>query len=88
MSASQFDVIVVGGGAAGLTAAIALARAGFKVVVTEAASCRRCRRRPATERGPQLGWKSCTGDAASPIPPTLLQPEKQRHHPAHVPADK
>src|SRR6059036_4340133 len=35
---SPFDVIVVGAGAAGLTAAIGLARSGFKVVVTEAAS--------------------------------------------------
>ncbi len=35
--ASQYDVIVVGAGCAGLTAAIGLARAGFSVAVVEAA---------------------------------------------------
>src|SRR3989440_1956209 len=38
MSFSQYDVIVVGAGAAGLSAAIGLARGGFSVIVVEAAS--------------------------------------------------
>ena len=38
MSSSNFDVIVVGGGSAGMTAAIGLARSGFAVAVVEAAS--------------------------------------------------
>ncbi len=37
MSFAQYDVIVVGAGCAGLTAAIGLARAGFTVAVVEAA---------------------------------------------------
>ncbi|MGE3808531.1 MAG: FAD-dependent oxidoreductase, partial [Gemmataceae bacterium] len=37
MSSSHFDVIVVGAGAAGITAAIGLARAGFTVAAVEAA---------------------------------------------------
>ena len=38
MSTAQFDVIVVGAGAAGLTAAVGLARGGFTTVVVEAAA--------------------------------------------------
>jgi len=38
MSASNYDVVVVGAGAAGLTAAIGLARAGFAVAAIEAAA--------------------------------------------------
>jgi electron transfer flavoprotein-quinone oxidoreductase len=38
MSVAQYDVVVVGAGCAGLTAAIGLARAGFAVAVVEAAS--------------------------------------------------
>src|SRR5881397_313640 len=38
MSAANYDVVVVGAGAAGLTAAIGLARAGFRVAVVEAAA--------------------------------------------------
>src|SRR3989442_1928318 len=37
MIASNYDVVVVGAGAAGVTAAIGLARAGFAVAVVEAA---------------------------------------------------
>src|SRR5919201_3884255 len=37
MVSSQYDVVVVGAGAAGLTAAIGLARAGFRVAAVEAA---------------------------------------------------
>jgi alkylation response protein AidB-like acyl-CoA dehydrogenase/flavin-dependent dehydrogenase/electron transfer flavoprotein alpha subunit/ferredoxin-like protein FixX len=37
MPSSHVDVVVVGGGAAGMTAAIGLARTGFSVIVTEAA---------------------------------------------------
>jgi alkylation response protein AidB-like acyl-CoA dehydrogenase/flavin-dependent dehydrogenase/electron transfer flavoprotein alpha subunit/ferredoxin-like protein FixX len=38
MQSSNYDVVVVGAGAAGLTAAIGLARAGFAVAVVEAAA--------------------------------------------------
>jgi ribulose 1,5-bisphosphate synthetase/thiazole synthase len=38
MSAVNYDVVVVGAGAAGLTAAIGLARAGFAVAAVEAAA--------------------------------------------------
>jgi electron transfer flavoprotein-quinone oxidoreductase len=38
MSAANYDVVVVGAGAAGLTAAIGLARAGFAVAAVEAAA--------------------------------------------------
>src|SRR5262245_33294389 len=37
MISSQYDVVIVGAGAAGLTAAIGLARAGFRVATVEAA---------------------------------------------------
>src|ERR1700756_1376833 len=37
MSAANYDVVVVGAGAAGLTAAIGLTRAGFSVAALEAA---------------------------------------------------
>src|SRR5438309_9428021 len=38
MNSSQYDVVIVGAGAAGLTAAIGLARAGFRVAALEAAA--------------------------------------------------
>src|SRR5438067_7512130 len=38
MSAANYDVVVVGAGAAGLTAAVGLARAGFSVAAVEAAA--------------------------------------------------
>src|SRR5438132_5892673 len=38
MTASQYDVLVVGAGAAGLSAAIGLSRSGFTVAVVEAAA--------------------------------------------------
>src|SRR5258708_26738500 len=38
MHASNYDVVVVGAGAAGLTAAIGLAKAGFAVAAVEAAA--------------------------------------------------
>jgi electron transfer flavoprotein-quinone oxidoreductase len=38
MNGSNFDVVVVGAGAAGLTAAVGLAKAGFAVAVVEAAA--------------------------------------------------
>jgi alkylation response protein AidB-like acyl-CoA dehydrogenase/flavin-dependent dehydrogenase/electron transfer flavoprotein alpha subunit/ferredoxin-like protein FixX len=38
MSSANYDIVVVGAGAAGLTAAIGLARAGFAVAVVEAAA--------------------------------------------------
>src|SRR5262245_41123653 len=38
MISSQFDVVIVGAGCAGLTAAIGLAKAGFAVAVVEAAA--------------------------------------------------
>src|SRR5262245_57231535 len=37
MTSSPYDVVVVGAGCAGLTAAVALARAGFAVAVVEEA---------------------------------------------------
>src|SRR5215471_4990724 len=38
MTVAQYDVVVVGAGCAGLTAAIGLARVGFTVAVVESAS--------------------------------------------------
>src|SRR5438105_7125316 len=64
MSASNYDVVIVGAGAAGLTAAIGLARAGFTVAVVEAASF------PGAEN-----WSGCVYFCESLAHPDLLGPE-------------
>jgi electron transfer flavoprotein-quinone oxidoreductase len=64
MSVSQFDVVVVGAGAAGLTAAIALARAGFRVVVVEAAPF------PGAEN-----WSGCVYFCENLAHPEVLGPD-------------
>src|SRR5262249_29802987 len=64
MNGSQFDVIVVGAGAAGLTAAIALARAGFTVAVTEAAPF------PGAEN-----WSGCVYFCENLAHPDVLGPD-------------
>jgi alkylation response protein AidB-like acyl-CoA dehydrogenase/flavin-dependent dehydrogenase/electron transfer flavoprotein alpha subunit/electron transfer flavoprotein alpha/beta subunit/ferredoxin-like protein FixX len=64
MNASNYDVIVVGAGAAGLTAAIGLARAGFGVVVVEAAAF------PGAEN-----WSGCVYFCENLAHPDILGPE-------------
>src|SRR5437763_9840710 len=64
MPASNFDVVVVGAGAAGLTAAIALARAGTAVAVVEAAAY------PGAEN-----WSGCVYFCENLADPALLGPE-------------
>lgn len=64
MSSSNFDVIVVGAGAAGLTAAIGLARAGFTVAVVEAAAF------PGAEN-----WSGCVYFCENLAHPDILGPE-------------
>src|SRR5262245_54547422 len=64
MSSAQFDVIVVGGGAAGMTAAIALARGGFRVAVVEAAPF------PGAEN-----WSGCVYFCENLAQPEVLGPE-------------
>jgi flavin-dependent dehydrogenase len=64
MTASQFDVIVVGAGAAGLTATIGLARAGFSVAVVEAAEY------PGAEN-----WSGCVYFCENLADPAILGPE-------------
>src|SRR5437763_1191760 len=64
MPASNFDVVVVGAGAAGLTAAIALARAGFAVAVVEAAPY------PGAEN-----WSGCVYFTENLARPEILGPE-------------
>jgi electron transfer flavoprotein-quinone oxidoreductase len=61
---SQYDVVIVGAGAAGLTAAIGLARAGFAVAVLEA--------------GPYPGaenWSGCVYFSENLAHPDILGPE-------------
>lgn len=74
MSADLYDVAIVGGGLAGCSAAIALSRAGFRVVVVEAS------------RGPRD--KVC-GEFLSPESAQLLKElgafeRVQRHHPPRI----
>src|SRR5436190_2981157 len=64
MSGSQYDVIVVGAGAAGLSAAIGLARSGFRVIVLEAAPF------PGAEN-----WSGCVYFCENLAHPDLLGPE-------------
>ncbi|MCC6418764.1 MAG: acyl-CoA dehydrogenase family protein [Gemmataceae bacterium] len=64
MSASNYDVVVVGAGAAGLAAAIGLARAGFAVAVVEAAAF------PGAEN-----WSGCVYFCESLADPAILGPQ-------------
>jgi electron transfer flavoprotein-quinone oxidoreductase len=64
MKASNYDVIVVGAGAAGLTAAIGLARAGISVVALEAAAY------PGAEN-----WSGCVYFCENLAHPDILGPE-------------
>jgi electron transfer flavoprotein-quinone oxidoreductase len=64
MIQSNFDVVVVGAGSAGLTAAIGLARAGFSVVVLEAASF------PGAEN-----WSGCVYFCENLVHPDILGPD-------------
>src|SRR5262245_3919263 len=64
MSASNYDVVIVGAGAAGLTAAIGLARAGFAVAVVEAAAF------PGAEN-----WSGCVYFCENLAHPDILGPE-------------
>jgi electron transfer flavoprotein-quinone oxidoreductase len=64
MNASNYDVIVVGAGCAGLTAAIGLARAGFAVAVIEAAAY------PGAEN-----WSGCVYFCENLVHPDILGPE-------------
>src|ERR1700682_5362260 len=64
MNSSNYDVIVVGAGCAGLTAAICLARAGFGVAVVEAAVY------PGAEN-----WSGCVYFCENLAHPDILGPE-------------
>src|SRR5438067_9916256 len=64
MTASHFDVVGVGSGCAGLTAAIGLARAGFAVAVVEAADF------PGAEN-----WSGCVYFCENLAHPDVLGPE-------------
>src|SRR5262245_289583 len=63
MISSQFDVVIVGAGCAGLTAALGLARAGFTVAVVEAAAY------PGAEN-----WSGCVYFCESLAHPDILGP--------------
>jgi electron transfer flavoprotein-quinone oxidoreductase len=64
MNPSNFEIVVVGAGAAGLTAAIGLARAGFSVAVLEAASF------PGAEN-----WSGCVYFCENLAHPDILGPD-------------
>src|SRR5579871_1717756 len=64
MAAANYDVVVVGAGAAGLTAAIGLAKAGFAVAVVEAAAF------PGAEN-----WSGCVYFAENLAHPDILGPD-------------
>src|SRR5260370_14158520 len=64
MSAANFDVVIVGAGAAGLTAAIGLARAGFTVAAVEAAVF------PGAEN-----WSGCVYFCENLAHPDILGPD-------------
>src|SRR5260370_40267896 len=64
MNSSHYDVVVVGAGAAGLTAAIGLARTGFAVAVVEAAAF------PGAEN-----WSGCVYFCENLAHPEILGPE-------------
>jgi alkylation response protein AidB-like acyl-CoA dehydrogenase/flavin-dependent dehydrogenase/electron transfer flavoprotein alpha subunit/ferredoxin-like protein FixX len=64
MNLSQFDVLIVGAGAAGLTAAIGLARTGFRVAVVEAAPY------PGAEN-----WSGCVYFVENLVDPDILGPD-------------
>src|SRR5438128_10896279 len=64
MPSSNYDVVVVGAGSAGLTAAIGLARAGFAVAAVEAAAY------PGAEN-----WSGCVYFAENLAHPDILGPD-------------
>src|SRR5947209_13025254 len=64
MTSPNYDVIVVGAGAAGLTAAVGLARAGFSVAAIEAAAF------PGAEN-----WSGCVYFCENLANPAILGPE-------------
>jgi alkylation response protein AidB-like acyl-CoA dehydrogenase/flavin-dependent dehydrogenase/ferredoxin-like protein FixX len=64
MGAANFDVVVVGAGCAGLTAAIGLAKAGFSVAVVEAAAY------PGAEN-----WSGCVYFCENLVQPDILGPD-------------
>src|SRR5216683_3744832 len=64
MNSSNYDVMVVGAGAAGLTAAIGLARAGFAVAAVEAAAF------PGAEN-----WSGCVYFCENLAHPDILGPD-------------
>src|SRR5438876_731733 len=64
MSAANYDVVVVGAGAAGVTAAIGLARTGFAVAVLEAAAY------PGAEN-----WSGCVYFCENLAHPDILGPD-------------
>src|SRR3984893_8417834 len=64
MPQANYDIVIVGAGAAGLTAAIGLARAGFGVAVVEAASF------PGAEN-----WSGCVYFCENLAHPDILGPD-------------